>query len=165
MHTFLMTTLTKILKKPYFKTILFLLINCTLFVLFSYLLNKGFNYISPQKELAQDWLTKESFFIQLFLVGILAPIFETLIFQTAIIEIVYIIRKIKKYRIFIACFASTTLFGLEHTFSVAYFILGLIIGLYLSIFYIYSKKKGINPTLSVLLVHASWNIFALFYNH
>ena len=147
-----------------FKTILFIAINCFLFILFSYIINKGFNYFFPSKELTVEWLNEESFISQLFIAALFGPILETLIFQTAVIETVYYFSKVDRNRIMLSLFISTTLFGFEHIYSVAYFIYGLLVGLYLSICYIYSRKKGVEPTLTVFLVHSSWNIVATFHN-
>ena len=128
--------------KPAFKTLVFLTLNCALFVLFSYITNKGFYYFFPTKELTIDWIDKESIITQLFITALFGPILETLIFQTAIIETVYFFSKIERNRILLSLIISTTLFGFEHIYSVAYFIYGLLVGLYLSICYPVTRRVG-----------------------
>jgi hypothetical protein len=129
-----------------------------------YLTNKVFNYLFSEKDLTIDWVDQESFFSRLFIAALIGPILETLIFQTAIIETIYYFSKNEKNRILLSCILSTSLFGIEHIYSLAYFVYGLLVGLYLSICYIYSKKKGENPTLTVFLIHSSWNALATFHN-
>jgi hypothetical protein len=64
-----------------------------------------------------------------------------------------------------SCSISAVLFGCTHLYSIPYFIYGILVGVYLSILYVIAKSKGINSTLLVIMVHASWNAIAVMLNY
>jgi membrane protease YdiL (CAAX protease family) len=145
--------------------IIFVLINIFSFVAFSYLLNKIFIYFFSLKDLANSSIGNEDFVFDVVLIVLIGPLLETLIFQAAIIEGVYFFFNSRKYYNYYSCGISTILFGLTHFYSFPYFIYGLIIGLYLSILYLLTKRRGLNSIIVVLIVHMCWNLIAVINNN
>jgi uncharacterized protein len=145
--------------------IIFVLLNIFAFVVFSYILNKIFIYFFSSKELTNSSIGSEGFIFDMVLAVIIAPLLETLIFQAAIIEGICYFLNYKKNCFLYSCGISTFLFGLTHFYSFPYFIYGLIVGLYLSILYILSRKRGLNSIIVVLIVHMSWNLVAFINNN
>ena len=98
---------------------------------------------------------------------IIAPVFETFIFQVLPIEISN--RITKKYTgkpcVLFSIAVSALLFAVEHRFSIAYMCFAFILGLYLAFFYSYTSrvyrknwKKGFAAT---VLLHMIFNCLAL----
>lgn len=96
---------------------------------------------------------------QIFWIVLVAPFFETLLYQFLIIEIAA-----KRFSPFISCVISALIFGLSHTYNIFYFLSITIIGfLFAAIYYMGSiTKKGIFYT---FLAHAIYNAIALLLNY
>ena len=97
---------------------------------------------------------------------ILAPLFETLVFQVLPVELSNKITK--KYTgkscVLFSIVVSALLFAVEHRFSIEYMCFAFFLGLYLSFFYSYTSrvygknwKKGYAAT---VLLHLIFNLFA-----
>jgi len=92
---------------------------------------------------------------------ILAPVFETIIYQFSVIKIIRWIIKNTIWNFSIAIPISAILFAISHPYSIYYQISTLLIGiLYGIIFYIAQYRKDWPAFLVVLILHASWNLFA-----
>lgn len=91
---------------------------------------------------------------------ILAPLFETLIFQTFILFLLSKIRFFRNYKSFIII-TSALLFAAQHIYSVQYMIYTFFVGIILMYAYIISTKK--KPYLRVFLIHAMVNTTALLF--
>jgi hypothetical protein len=97
----------------------------------------------------------------LFAAVILAPVFETIIYQFSVIKIITWVIKNTVWSFSIAISASAFLFALSHPFSIYYQINTFLVGLlYAIIFLISQYRKDWPAFLVVLVLHASWNLFA-----
>ena len=100
----------------------------------------------------------EKTIIEKVIIGIfIGPIIETLIFQTALINLSLFIKKNKLFAILV----SALLFGLSHYYSFYYFTYTFTIGSFLSYLYFLSKKKKYNPILTLSSIHALYNLIVL----
>ena len=96
-----------------------------------------------------------------FAAVILAPVFETIIYQFSVIKIITWVIKNTAWSFSIAITASAFLFALSHPYSIYYQINTFIVGLlYAIIFLISQYRKDWPAFLVVLVLHASWNLFA-----
>ncbi|MCF8018514.1 MAG: CPBP family intramembrane metalloprotease [Vallitaleaceae bacterium] len=92
--------------------------------------------------------------------GIIVPIFETLIFQFLII------RFLKKFiffknRIYITILISAVLFGLSHTYSIAYVFFAFIIGLLLAYAFVIYEDKKASAFWVTMAIHGLRNILSV----
>lgn len=96
---------------------------------------------------------------EFFLVVLVAPLIETIIFQFIIIEILY-----EKVRKEIICLISALIFASTHLYNVLYFVFALIIGLALAYLYFIGKvnKKAFQY---VYLTHLLYNSIAFTLSH
>lgn len=102
-----------------------------------------------------------SFLGKLFLGSLLAPIFETFVFQYVPIELLYKI-KIEKHKNFFILIVSALFFSLTHTYSFIYIVYSFVIGIFLSYTYILYKKKNFHPFLIVVIIHSLRNTITTF---
>lgn len=86
------------------------------------------------------------------LVVIIAPLFETLIFQYLIIDFFS-----KKMQLKFACFISALTFALQHTYNLFYFVFALFMGIILAFLYVIGHKKNKGFVL-VLITHFLYNL-------
>lgn len=97
----------------------------------------------------------------LFASVVLAPAFETLIYQFSIIKLLQWIINNPRWSFSIAIPVSAALFALDHPYSLYYQVSTFLIGLlYATIFYLSQYRKDWPAFLVVLVLHASWNLFA-----
>lgn len=106
------------------------------------------------------------FFVLLLIVG---PFFETLIFQAVIISVIrFLLSQIQGLRLtyinIVAIIISAIAFGFNHGFSLAYGILGGLVGLILATSYIICINRKWHPLLIVFLIHSLANFTAWLYN-
>lgn len=91
----------------------------------------------------------------------LAPLFETLIFQYFIIEIMFRL----KARPLQAVFISALLFGLSHPYNLIYVLVTIVFGFVYSLYYVLLRSQGGGYKFwLVALLHSSWNLVALLNN-
>jgi uncharacterized protein len=96
-----------------------------------------------------------------FATVILAPVLETIIYQFSVIKIINWVIKKAVWSFSIAIPVSAFLFALSHPFSIYYQINTLLVGLlYATIFFIAQYRKDWPAFLVVVVLHASWNLFA-----
>lgn len=143
-------------KKVWNFILLVTLFNLIISFLFSSIANFFFN-----KEISEGFENNfgSSLSEQIFWIVFIAPFFETLFYQYAIIEITA-----KRCTPFISCAISALIFGLSHTYNIFYFLITSIIGfLFATIYYMGSiTKRGIFYT---FLAHAIYNAIALILNY
>lgn len=113
------------------------------------------NFIFKTK-LDKGFIPFHSLLNAILLAIIIAPIFETLVFQYGIIETL----KNKKYKPLTCCIISGFFFGLSHTYNIYYFFFAFFSGLLLAYAYHLGslRKKGF---LIVFLAHLSYNSVAV----
>ncbi len=94
-----------------------------------------------------------------FFVVLVAPLFETIIFQTAIIKLVIYLQKIIKIKQnnYLPITISAIAFGLYHNYNTTYIIIGIIGGFVFASSYIISKKRSEKPIINLFLIHSVLN--------
>lgn len=103
--------------------------------------------------------------VELWIYGsILAPLFETLLFQLLPIRIVL---KINSNWQFLAIIISAALFSINHIFSITYTVYGLFVGIILATSYLVFmyKKNNVYAFFMVTLIHFIWNTFITIMHH
>jgi len=106
-----------------------------------------------------DSVRESSYILEFILVVIIAPFLETLIFQTSVF---YILNKFSffKNRVVIIILISAMAFGMAHSYSTIYILLGFVMGLVLAYAYhIYMQKKASSYKV-VTLIHSIRNLLA-----
>lgn len=96
----------------------------------------------------------------LLLVAVIAPIAETFVFQYLVLRLTMYFTKQRKYYP-IAIVVSSILFGLAHTYNVAYVFFAFFIGLVLAYMYYFYAKNPKRAFWSVALVHGIRNGLSL----
>ncbi|MDZ4994558.1 CPBP family intramembrane metalloprotease [Clostridium perfringens] len=131
--------------------LLILLLTYVVFIPFLFLFsNYDFNVGGPQS------IINSSFWGKLFIGSLLAPIFETFVFQYMVIESLDNI-KIKRHKNFFILIISSIFFSLTHTYSFIYIFYSFVIGMFLAYTYILYKKKNFHPFLIVTIIHSLRN--------
>ncbi len=97
----------------------------------------------------------------LFVSVVLAPLFETFIYQFSVIKILRFIIKRALWCFSIAVPISALFFAWDHSYSTYYQTSAFLIGiLYASVFYIAQYRRELPAFLIVAILHSSWNLFA-----
>ncbi|MFW6226290.1 MAG: type II CAAX prenyl endopeptidase Rce1 family protein [bacterium] len=96
----------------------------------------------------------------LFLIIILFPILETLIFQFLVIEIVFLLRIRLKMKFIVAIMLSALLFAFFHNYSCIYFTFSMLSGVIYAGMYLIGKYKNESAFLYPVSLHVFWNLFA-----
>ena len=97
---------------------------------------------------------------EFFLVVIIAPIIETILFQYLIINQVYVSYN-GKYKKMIAIAISAICFGLLHLYHFYYFVLATIGGFFFAYFFCYFKKttNSISAIAYIAIIHSLSNFY------
>lgn len=101
-----------------------------------------------------------NFSIYVFLILILSPILETLIFQVGTIKILRHINKCKNNNVIII-FISAIFFGISHRYSLFYMFATFILGLLFSYSFIIYERKSQSAFFTVFWIHSFRNFIAL----
>jgi membrane protease YdiL (CAAX protease family) len=111
----------------------------------------------PEIQYSTQSLKSESNFgVKFFFIFLLAPILETLFFQT------FLIGFLSRFIPLKACFLiSVILFGFSHFYTLSYIISTLYMGCILSLSYIIFSKKKQCPTFNTTVIHGLRNLIAL----
>lgn len=117
----------------------------------------------PEPESANYWETG-IIVVDLVIAAIGAPLIETLLFQSLIIEVICKIIKRPRRNIYIAIIVSSVAFALNHTYSVGYVIITFFLGIIYALAYYYGKYRKESATILVFLLHSLYNLFASLYN-
>jgi membrane protease YdiL (CAAX protease family) len=117
----------------------------------------------PEPESANYWET-DIIVVDLVIAVIAAPLIETLLFQSLIIEVICKIIKRPRRNIYIAVFASALAFALNHTYSVSYVIYTFFGGIIYSLAYYLGRYRKESAIILVFLLHSLDNLLASLYN-
>lgn len=109
-------------------------------------------------------LTTDSVVLDLIIAVIVAPLIETLLFQSLIIEIICRIIKRPRKNICTAVMISSLAFALNHTYSLYYFIITLGAGMILALAYYLGRYRKENAIILVFLIHSFYNLSSSLYN-
>jgi membrane protease YdiL (CAAX protease family) len=107
-----------------------------------------------------SFVSEEPPFTVFIIAVIIAPILETLIFQKGIIILSRKIEYIKN-RVWLQIVISALIFGLNHTYSVAYIFVGFLLGLIFAYSYIVSEDKKSNALRNVIIIHSLSNMISI----
>jgi hypothetical protein len=142
----------KKLVQLFFLTILFKIINA---YVFTYINNSFFKL---ENRIFEAFSEKEMFFI----VVVLAPIIETLIFQLCLFQFL-IKTRINNQSIIIILMSIT--FSLFHWYHWLYVLAVFVGGLFLNYFYIYvlKNKNELTAVLLTILLHSTYNLFGFLF--
>ena len=131
-------------------------------LVFSYIISYAMHLFNPET-LDIDYLNNKSIPVKFILTVIVTPIIETLIYQYAIIEIVF--RILKSNKTTIAILLSSVIFGLSHFYSITYITATFILGLLFSCVYVIARKRNdVNPYWLLTVIHGSINLMAFIVN-
>jgi len=97
---------------------------------------------------------------KIFLFLLMAPLIETLFFQSFLCNLIYSKSKRESYAIII----SALFFGLAHTYSLPYVIKAFIAGVLYSSLYLNLISRGYNGFLYTLFTHVFFNTIAFLFN-
>lgn len=117
----------------------------------------------PEPDMAGSFAT-DSMVLDLLIAVIVAPLIETLLFQSLIIEIICKIIKRPRRNICIALIASSLAFGFNHTYSLSYFIITFFAGIILALAYYLGRYRKESAIILVFLIHAMYNLSSSLYN-
>ncbi len=117
----------------------------------------------PEPDMSGSIVT-DSIFLDLLIAVIVAPLLETLLFQSLIIEIICKIIKRPRKNICIALLVSSLAFALNHTYSLSYFIISLCAGMILAVAYYLGRYRKENAIILVFLIHSIYNLSSTLYN-
>jgi membrane protease YdiL (CAAX protease family) len=141
----------KLINKSYLYIVLFAFSAKIIFILLPFEIIDYFFEI----ETGQDALINDlSGLILLIVTVILAPLIETFIFQYIVIKISFFFLKSALFSILLSAF----LFGLNHLYSIPYFIVTFFAGIIYASLYFIAKAKNTNPFWMIFLVHALYNL-------
>jgi MFS family permease len=103
-------------------------------------------------------------YLVFFLVAFVAPVFETLIFQIALIKGCQILltlfwERLNENVVLLSSIGfSSIVFGLIHYYSPVYVIMMFVLGLFFGMIYYYSEKRKIKPFFPIFILHSLYNI-------
>lgn len=109
-------------------------------------------------------LATDSVVLDLLIAVIVVPLFETLLFQSLIVEIICKIIKRPRKNICIAVMVSSLAFALNHTYSLSYFFITLGAGMILALSYYLGRYRKESPIILVFLIHSFYNLSSSLYN-
>ena len=118
----------------------------------------------PEPEMIEP-ITSEGIIIEVLLVIFLYPLFETLVFQMLIIEVIRKIINRPKKNICLALLLSSAAFALNHTYSLYYMAFTFLVGLVLALAYYLGRYRRENALLLTFLIHSLYNLYAVLYNN
>ena len=117
----------------------------------------------PEPDMTGSFVT-DRVFLDLLIAVIVAPLIETLLFQSLIIEIICKIIKRPRKNICIAVTVSSLAFALNHTYSIVYFIITLGAGFILALAYYLGRYRKEGAIILVFLIHSLYNLSSSIYN-
>jgi len=117
----------------------------------------------PEPDLTGS-VTTDSVVLDLLIAVIVAPLIETLLFQSLIIEITCKIIKRPRKNICVAVMVSSLAFALNHTYSLSYFFITLGAGMILALAYYLGRYRKESAIILVFLIHSFYNLSSSLYN-
>lgn len=113
------------------------------------LINPYANNLSEKKTLGYTF----------FMLIILLPLIETLVFQAMVIRIIlFFFKKLKKTKIIIAIMASSILFAINHPYSISYILTAFFMGFVLAVSYIAIIKRKYSSIIVTFVIHSFYNM-------
>lgn len=109
-------------------------------------------------------LATDSVVLDLIIAVIVAPLIETLLFQSLIIEIICRIIKRPRKNICIAVMTSSLAFAFNHTYSLSYFIITVGAGMILALAYYLGRYRKEGGIILVFFIHSIYNLSSSLYN-
>ncbi len=101
---------------------------------------------------------------EILLIVLAAPLFETLIFQFAVIELGSMLLAKYKYKNLALTIISAMLFTASHLINLFYLLHSFTSGLVLACTYFEAKKRDANAIASTFIVHSIFNFLSFFLN-
>jgi len=117
----------------------------------------------PEPDMTGSFVT-DSIVLDLLIAVIVAPLLETLLFQSLIIEIICKIIKRPRRNIYIPVIASSLAFALNHTYSLSYVIFAFFVGIIYALAYYLGRYRKEGGIILVFILHAMDNLAASLYN-
>ena len=119
-----------------------------------------FIFMPYQGEIRGPSIIYESPVFAIVLSVLIAPIFETFLFQKSILRLT---RKIgyMKERIWLQIFISAFVFGLFHWYSLIYILQGVLLGLVFAYSYTVFEHKNSSPIWNVVCIHGIGNLISM----
>jgi len=117
----------------------------------------------PEPDMTGSFVT-DSIVLDLLIAVIVAPLLETLLFQSLIIEIICKIIKRPRRNIYIAVMVSSLAFALNHTYSLGYVIMTFFWGIIFALAYYLGRYRKEGPIILVFLIHSIYNLSSSLYN-
>ena len=106
----------------------------------------------------------KSVVLEWLVIVIVAPLIETLLFQSLIIELVCKLFKRPRRNLFISVTASSVAFALSHSYSISYIIITFLAGVILALAYYLGRYRKESPIVLVFVIHAVYNLLTSVYN-
>lgn len=106
----------------------------------------------------QGLFSNEGLFEQFFLLVIIGPAFETIIFHFLLLELLLFMFQKAKYKYVFVILISSLIFAITHQLQIHFFIISFIGGIIFSWSYIIAKIKNMIPVVIVFLIHALANL-------
>lgn len=130
----------------------------SLFLTASFLITLVTLLFPPLSNPNDEILNIKNQYEKFFLVVILIPLIETLIFQYSVIcTICYFIKR-KRSNFYISLLLSAFFFSLNHAYDYYYMIYAFFIGLILAFAFYISRYRRQNSILLVSIIHSLWNL-------
>lgn len=106
-------------------------------------------------------LVIEHKWMELVVLLLIAPLLETLLFQSLIIELVCKFIKRPRNSLYVALMLSALTFAINHAYSMSYFVFTFIGGLILALAYFVGRYRRENASLLVVIIHTLYNLSTL----
>ena len=131
-----------------------------LFFLFSRILPLIFGGILDLLDIPEDDFIERDYFniFRVFSVVVIAPLLETLIFQSLAYRFISRINFFRKHKVWIII-VSALIFGIVHSYSISYMVFGFIVGCVFM--YAYILRIGKKPYWTVVAIHLLLNLSAI----
>ncbi|MCD4770544.1 MAG: CPBP family intramembrane metalloprotease [Bacteroidales bacterium] len=148
---------------PFFRFLI--RINPILFILFflavSYLINLITIFFPPSAAEVDLGFELNTLFEEVMVFIIIAPIVETLVFQSLIISGICMLIKRPRYNFYVSILLSAFAFSLIHSYNCYYMILTFLSGIILAFAYYIARYRKDRATLLVIIIHAIWNLLSV----
>ena len=131
-----------------------------LFFLFSKISTLIFGGILALLDIPEDDFIERDYFniFRVFSVVVIAPLIETLIFQSLAYRFISRINFFRKHKVWIII-VSALLFGIAHSYSISYMVFGFIIGCVFM--YAYMLRIGKKSYWTVVAIHSLCNLSSI----
>ena len=114
----------------------------------------------PEPDIAGS-LAVESFILEYLIAVVVAPLIETLLFQSLIIEIICKFIKRPRKNIWISVITSSLAFSLNHTYSISYMVITFFAGVILAKAYYLGRYRKEGAIVLVFAIHSMYNLLTL----